>query len=263
VLGLHDDKEAALATMAHHEFKLNAVLHASRILVEFAICECPLEGGRRVGELDLARLMTRPALLLHAGGWSDAIRWDVMEPKLRVTPLGDIHANWGVADNVLKPFARAASDVRVNDAVESYASNLDLPKVAPSIAGELEAAFVAAWEEQTGVSIDELRLFIECMEDMASGKKAAVLITSRSAVMVAESAGCRLPNAALERALSYLTSRPRLRWRDLPGGCESRDLHSWCFRRRLSVLCRPIIQIDEKDDPTIVLAPSLLRDGFR
>jgi hypothetical protein len=156
VLGLHDDKEAALATMAHHEFKLNAVLHASRILVEFAICECPLEGGRRVGELDLARLMTRPALLLHAGGWSDAIRWDVMEPKLRVTPLGDIHANWGFADNVLKPFARAASDVRVNDALESYASNLDLPKVAPSIAGELEAAFVAAWEEQTGVSIDEL-----------------------------------------------------------------------------------------------------------
>jgi hypothetical protein len=262
VLGLHDDKEAAMATMAHHEFKLNAVYQASRILVEMAICECPLEGGQKVGELDLARLMTLPALLLHVGGWSDAIRWDVMEPKLRVTPLGDIHANWGFADDVLEPFARAASDVRVNDAVEDYASNLQAPKVAPTIAEEFDAAFNAAWAEQTGVSIDEFRLFIECMEDLAAAQNTAVVITSRSAIMAVESEGRRLPNDALERVVAFLTSKPRTKWRELPEGYEPRDLHSWRFRRRLSILRLPLIQIDEKDDPTVVVVPGLLRDGF-
>jgi hypothetical protein len=262
VLGVHDDKEATMDTMARHEFELNAVYQASRILVEMAICECPLEGGQKVGELDLARLMTRPALLLHVGGWSDAIRWDVMEPKLRVTPLGDIHANWGFADNVLEPFARAASDARVNDAVEDYASNLQAPKVTPTIAGEFDAAFNSAWFEQTGASIDEFRLFIECMEDLASAQNTAVLITSRSAIMAAESEGRRLSGDTLERVVSFLTSKPRTKWRDLPKGYELRDLHSWRFRRRLSILRLPLIQVDEKDDPTVLVAPGLLRDAF-
>jgi hypothetical protein len=93
VLSLHEDKEATLATMALHDFKLNAVFLASRLLVEIALCECPLEGGRKPGSLDLSRLMAKAMLPFGMGGWSDAMRWDVMEPRLRVTPLGDVHAN--------------------------------------------------------------------------------------------------------------------------------------------------------------------------
>ena len=42
VLSLHDDKDVTLATMAEHDFELNAVFLATRLLVEIALCECPL-----------------------------------------------------------------------------------------------------------------------------------------------------------------------------------------------------------------------------
>ena len=49
LLSLHHDKESALKKMAEHQFELNAVFQATRLLVEFAVCECPLQGGRSAG----------------------------------------------------------------------------------------------------------------------------------------------------------------------------------------------------------------------
>jgi hypothetical protein len=38
--------------MAHHEFQLNGAFQASRLVIEFALCECPLAAGRKPGRLD-------------------------------------------------------------------------------------------------------------------------------------------------------------------------------------------------------------------
>ncbi|MEF2975572.1 hypothetical protein V3473_31490, partial [Pseudomonas aeruginosa] len=59
VLALHSDKEATLRTIAEHDFELNAIFLGSRLIVEFAICECPLSGGRKPGRLDMSRLMAK------------------------------------------------------------------------------------------------------------------------------------------------------------------------------------------------------------
>ena len=93
VIGLHDDKEAVLQTFAKHESELNAVFQASRLLIEFALCECPVDSGRDPGLRDMSRLMAKVLMVPGIGGWSDAIRWDAMEPRVRITALGDIHAD--------------------------------------------------------------------------------------------------------------------------------------------------------------------------
>ena len=49
MLGLHVDQAAAMATITEHEFKINTTLHASRTLIELAVCECPVEGGKTPG----------------------------------------------------------------------------------------------------------------------------------------------------------------------------------------------------------------------
>jgi hypothetical protein len=41
-LGLHEDKEAAVRTIAEHQARLNAVFLATRVLLEAGICECPV-----------------------------------------------------------------------------------------------------------------------------------------------------------------------------------------------------------------------------
>ena len=262
LLALSNDKRAALDTMARHDFKLNAVYQATRILVEFAVCECPQVGGEIPGVLDLGRLMTFPALLFGVGGWSDAIRWDVMEPTLRVTPLGDVHADWQFSQQVVGPHARRTSDTRINEAADGYARHLEEPTFTESVHHAFDPKFLAAWEEQSGASLDDFRLFIEHLENVAFLANEVVLKLPGSTFLDVEIEGHRLSPATAETILEFLTLLPRQRWREVPDGYAPRDIHPWRFRRRLSVLRKPIIQLDDGANHSFVVAPGLLRDSF-
>lgn len=114
--------------MAEHQGELNAVFQATRLLVEFAICECPLKGRRKPGRLDMSRLMAKVLEIAGLGGWSDAIYWDAMEPRLRVTPLGDIHGNVTFHEEILAPYGRVGAELTIQQNVEDYAENLSEPE---------------------------------------------------------------------------------------------------------------------------------------
>ncbi|MFK0299582.1 hypothetical protein ACIQTU_10220 [Brevundimonas sp. NPDC090276] len=262
VLALHDDKEAALEVIGHHDSKMSAVFQTTRLLLEMAICQCPLDGGRPPGVLDLARLMAKMGMIFHYGGWSDAIHWEVMEPSLRITPLGDVHGKLNYIAEVFEPFARASSDVRTKDATERYAENFEEVQVTPSAEPAFDPTFLAALKEEFGVSLDEIRLFADSVEDIAITAGRAVIGVPRSALLDVKVQAISLPREAVERLVDYLTFKPRPSWRDVPPGYEARDRHPWRFRRRLSVLRRPLIQIDEADDPRMLIAPGLVRDAL-
>lgn len=261
VLALREDKDAARDTMARHEFRLAGAFQASRILIEFALCECPLAGSLPPGELDFSRLMARVAFVQQAGGWSDAIRWDVMEPRVRISSLGDVFVNQDFIDNVLIPFGRAGSDLRVDEAVKGYSKNLEQPGGAPkSPQGSLEEPFRAAWNEQFDVTFDGTRQFIDVVERLGRARKEAVFAILRSELLGAKHED-RLVTGA-DELLKAWTLAPRAHWRDIPEGFEERDINPWRFRRRLTTLRRPFIQLDETDDPTILVAPGFVRDAF-
>lgn len=261
VLSLHDDRANALAVMARHDFQLNAVFLATRLLVEFALCECPLSGGRAPGVLDLSQLMAKAAQIFGLGGWSDAIRWDVMEPRLRITPLGDVHANLDFVDEVVNPFAHGANEIFINKAVDTYAKNLDAPTPGPVAQDVLEVEFLHAWDDEVGASLDDVRLFVDFVENLGVSSNAAVLKLRRSTLLRVAVNGKSLPPETSERLLNFLTLPSRRRWRDVPPGFDAKDLYPWRFRRRLSVLRRPILQIDDDLDPTVIVVPGLVRDA--
>ena len=261
VLALHDDKAATLQTMAEHEFELNAVFQASRLLVEFAICECPLEGGRQPGLLALSRIMAKLMMIPGMGGWSDAIRWDAMEPRLRVTPLGDIHANVSFYKEVIVPYGRAGSDLRVQESVEGYAENLEEPEVRPTDGSAWPHEFWEAWQEEFGASFDETRKFIDFIENLGFAAERAVLVLKRSQLLDPSAEREPISEEAIRALIEYLTFRTRAQWRDLPEGCDERDRFPWRFRRRLTVLRKPLLQIDDEADPTIIVAPGMVRDS--
>lgn len=263
VLALHQDQAATLAGIAQHEFQLNAVFLASRNLVEMAICECPLNGGFAPGELDLSRLMARAALLFGMGGMSDAIRWGLMPPELRVMPLGDVHGDFGWVEEVVAPFAREATDDRVTASARDYSKNLEGYAINLTVADAFDPDFLAAWQEQFGATLDETRTFVDFVEDLGIKAGKAVIEMPLSVFCNIEVAGQRLDEPAASRLIGELTLQPRIHWRITPPGFEDRDRFPWRFRRRLSILRRPLIQLDENDDPAILVAPGILREAFR
>ncbi|HZF95703.1 MAG TPA: hypothetical protein VEZ20_12625 [Allosphingosinicella sp.] len=260
LIALHGRTPETLARLIKAEQSLNAVFQATRILVEMAICECPLAGGARPGRLDISLLMAKATLLFEIGGWSDAVRWDVMEPDIRITPLGDIHANFDFYHQIIIPHANATGGERIERAITGYSKNLVERPTSVSVEGELEAGFAEAWVEQVGATIDEVRLFVDAVEHMGIEENAQVIRVTRDRFKGMRVGEASIDDATAERILDTLRLASRDGWRDIPPGFEERDRHPWRFRRQLSFLRRPILDWDPAGE-TLLVAPGMLRDS--
>jgi hypothetical protein len=70
-----------------------------------------------------------------------------------VTPLGDIHANVSFYNEILAPFARVASNLRVDDDVNSYAEGFEEIEAVPTDTSPWPDAFWQAWEEEIQIEL--------------------------------------------------------------------------------------------------------------
>jgi hypothetical protein len=260
VIGLHGD--SAVDVIAEHVAQMNACSVASRILIEAALCECPVEGGAIPGELDLSRAMAKAIFVFHVGGWSDAVHWGAIAPRVKITPLGDIHIDHTFMHTIYDPFVQSGGEREVRRAVETYRRTYAEPPVVPSVAEIIEARFLRAWEKEYGVSVDILRRFIDELESI--GVKLDSLWFERRkselVTMLADLAGVPPEDVAL--TIDLLTLPIRAHWMSAPAGFRDKDWHPWRFRRRLSLVRRPLIQLEDEHDPRILVAPALVREAL-
>jgi len=263
VLALHNDKEAAVRTIVERHGRLNACGTACRIMIEAAICECPVSGGSAPGQLDLSRLMGLSMLAFYYGGWSDAIHWGAAEPRVRITPLGDVHMDHTFMEAVYEPFGRSVAEVDVDRAKGSYDRLYRAEAPQRSVADVFETKFLDAWKEEFGVPLDGVLAFLSELERAFVEPPRPVSELTRSALskMFATAANVSLQTAT--EALALFTLVPRPAWRTTSPPFVEKDWYPWRFRRRLSVLRRPFIQTDSAEDPAIAFAPGLVGDSLR
>lgn len=259
-IALHGD--AAVHAVAEHMADMTACRIATRILIEAALCECPTDGGFRPGELDISRAMARAIFAFHMGGWSNAIHWGAISAKVRVTPIGDIHVDHTFMDRVYSPFTHAGGKREVLDAVDSYEEIYHELKPVKSITDVFEPRFLVAWEQEFGVSLDILRKFADRLEDLGVKLKALWFELNRSELLVilAECAG-REPQDVTS-TIDRLILPARGHWRESPENFRDKDWHPWRFRRRLSLVRRPLIALNGNDDPRLLVAPGVVRDAL-
>lgn len=260
VIGLHGD--CAIDVVAEHVAQMNACSVASRILIEAALCECPIEGGTIPGELDLSRAMAKAIFVFHVGGWSDAVHWGAIAPRVKITPLGDIHIDHTFMRTIYNPFVQSGGEREVRRAVETYERAYVEPPVVTSVEEIIEARFLHAWKNEYGVSVDILRRFIDELESI--GVKLDSLWFERRkselVTMLADLANVPPEDAAL--TIDLLTLPIRAQWMSAPVGFRDKDWHPWRFRRRLSLVRRPLIQLEVEYDPRILVAPALVREAL-
>jgi hypothetical protein len=261
-IAMHEDKSAALRTIVRHQGQLNACFAASRILLEAGICECPFEGGRDLGRLDLSRLMCKVLAAHQYGGWSDAIYWRAMEPSLRITPLGDVHMKPAYINEVYEPFGRAGAESTIKEAIDNYATLYEAENDRPSFESVIEPEFLTAWADEYGASLESVRSFVDQVERRGQDPPKVILELSRSALVDIFTSATSVSPAVASETIETMLSKPRPEWRNVGSGFASKDWYPWRFRRRLSILRRPLLQIDAGDDPIVFVAPGLLRESF-
>lgn len=261
-LALHEDKSAVMRTLGERESKLTAVTLTCRVLLEIAACECPVSGGRAPGKLDLSRLMATTSQIFHFGGDSDAIHWDVMEPRIRITPLGDVHANRDFVDSIVEPYGRRNADIRFEDAVDSYSEHFETPEPRPAAPSGIDPTFFDAVEETIGAPVPAVRTFIEFIENLGVETGQAIFFLRRSQLLEVKTENAALDTDQAGAVVDTLTFLATSGWRERPAGYAGADRHIWRFRRQLSVLRRPLIPLDNSDDPVLAVAPGLVRQAW-
>lgn len=265
VSALHDDEGKALEEIFKHQSKLNAVFQSSRVLVEVANCVCRLDEGDAFGEFDLAKSMAMAIEIIEFGGWSDAIHFGAMQPTLKIAPLGDVLANHDFFEQIVTPFGQAGMRSQVERSILGYGDYFSTrEKIAREPGDEYEAdkmEFERAWVCEVGFPIEALGAFVEACEEIGLSKGNAYFVARKSDLMQMLLEGKPELKPYLERILDELSLIPRANWRDAPQGFADLDRQPWKFRRLLSVLRRPVIQLSDTEDPEILVWPGMIGDG--
>ncbi|KCZ89736.1 hypothetical protein HJA_05777 [Hyphomonas jannaschiana VP2] len=263
ILALRDQSPDARNVIINNEFELNGIFASCRNVAEMAVCDALDEGGLLPGKLDFARMLSRAMLIFHLGNNSNCMRWGAMEPTIKITPQGDIHANHDFSDQVIQPYAHAGTSSSIDEDIKRYPERIfdgQRPKKqqARSIDLEFEAAFLA----EMGGSIEEYKILIESIEDRAFVQQSPIITERLSELsQVSTDIGKLAPEVA-RRIIQRMMLVPRQTWDTIPNGCLDKDIRFWRFRRQLSIVRRPFLALSEQSDPVVMVAPGMLRDSF-
>lgn len=260
VLGLHGDSPATRRTVVEQLSQAAGAQITSRVLAEMAICAAKAEDGRIPADLEIESLLAEVALLIRLGGLSDGIYYGALEPRMRISPLGDILVKDAFGSEVVEPMLSTAMGDRYVRSATRQRRHYAAPEIVDGSEHLLEPEFVQAWNVEMGFAIDEGRRMLDLIENRAIAQREPVLTLPRSQLVALLASVADDEKAA--RFVDRFSLAPRSRWDVAPTGFKSREILPWRFGRRLSVATRPLLQIDSADDPTYMVAPTLVRSGF-
>jgi hypothetical protein len=107
-----------------HQNERNAVQRAAKSICEIAACEAPQNGGLNPGPLELDELFARALLLFGNGQLFASIRAGLIEPRLRISPAGDLLSDRSVFELALRPGAEWIHRRELDEAASAYGSDM-------------------------------------------------------------------------------------------------------------------------------------------
>ncbi len=260
ILSLHQDTATIHEKVAREVSDRNAASITSRILAEMAVCDCPVEGGAIPGMLDMSRAMAKAGLINQIGGWSDSIHEGALEPKLKVTSLGLVLVDGRFHDEVLYPIGYEFIRKEIGYRAEQYEEMIKPYEVSLSVDDVFEVEFLEAWNGEFGFTIDQGQEYTGAIENLCIERGESILMLRESDVIQALEG--ILSEEIIKRIHSCMTLTPRESWDEIPPGMTNRDIMPWEFRRRMSLIYRPLLCLDQEENPLLLISSSLLRDGY-
>ncbi len=259
LIGLHGREPPVMGEIVEEISKFAGASVCGRVLIEMALCASPLERGGVPAEMELGDLMAKVSLLIRIGGLSDGIYFNALPPRLRISPLGDILFQDDFGNEVVEPtLTQAIGEAFVGGAPRQQRYYLP-PEVLENTREHFGEPFWQAWIAETGVDIDQTRKILDVIEERAIRERMPILkMRKQEFLRIFEGI---VEEAKVTRFLEQygLASRPH--WNKPPSGFKIQEIFPWRFGRRLSLVARPLICMDDSDDPLLLIAPSMLRRG--
>jgi hypothetical protein len=255
LFALHGGPGEVVPVAAVKEGQRAIANQAARVLVEMALSTCPADGGRAASHADYDFLSAGIAALLRCAADSDAIRGGLTSSHLTIRPNGTVEADESLLAEVTTPYVRSSFS---RDYRATAAKYDDLFRARDDGTGEEqalrleEAAFVEAFRCEYGLT--PLRFLEGAVEltDFAMEEKETVPVTQVRVVATRLREKRGFDPSEITSFLAMISLTRRERWDKAPQGYTARDWQPWHFRRRLSVVSRPVLLLGEGDEATVL-----------
>ncbi len=262
LFALNPDRDELLREAHVQESKRAGTNVAGRTLIETALFDCAPEGGEDVPDNTLDELLAMTQALVRIADYDQPVRADFPAGKVAIAKSGAFKMENPFLDSVRVAYIRTSFEEGFAAAADSYAKHFrnrrgrPLPPDFP--------AFNAALRAEFGLDCEQIVDVGEVLNVLGARQGKSMLEMHRSELAAALAGETGIPAETLGRFLETLRIYPRPAWdANLPPNCEAKDVFPWLFKRRFSVLRRPIIEVSLEADPALIVSPLLVRDALR
>lgn len=222
-----------------------------RALVEAAACEAVDVdvGGRRPDDFSTDELVGEMAALINLGRDSDIVHHGLSSEGILQFPNGSYELNADVIAELSEPFRRATFGQGYASADDRYEEWAEFkPALADALDGTvfLEKAFVDAWTAEYGLSFESFRQIFGALMDLGA-TRSSVVVRARASEIAAARASVGVTEIDVAAFLKSFGLPRRSGWLARPGLDNPKDINPWRYERRLSVMLRPLILLDESE----------------
>ncbi|HWR17725.1 MAG TPA: hypothetical protein VN577_23045 [Terriglobales bacterium] len=259
LFSLHKDRVDVLkATQAVQE-KRDRTQIVDRILIEMAVCTSPLKDGRRASQADIDYLATQVLLLVATAAHSDAVRAGCTEPSMRISELGEFTFGDNFV-NVMRPYIASHFERTHITAIKNYGElfspRSEGTKTEEEVFGH---EFVESFTEEFGINPSKLKELAGLLQESAIERRSLVVVEDADS-FAKRLTGAGFTSAEVGEIRHNFLLKPREQWDSAPKPFRNKDWHPWRYRRRLSLMTRPIVEFGDR---RLVYAPGFCEDSFR
>jgi hypothetical protein len=264
LLALHNDRDDVVRAAHERAGARNAASLASRVLVEMAVCTCAVNKAvTKPSQADFDNLLANVMLLANLGQYSDAIWQGYAPAEIRIAACGRFDLRTDFHDTVLLPRARDILGGQFAAAAREYNRYFEEVGESRPAADVFEDEFLKAFQAEFGTSVETVVGFVAALQNHALKKARYVLELEEKglrAIAVAENVDA----ASVDAILGSFTLPEREHWDERePKGFRAKDWYPWRYRRRLSLVSRPIVKVTSDVGTIYMISPGLLETGVR
>jgi hypothetical protein len=233
-------------------------MRAAKMICEIASSEAPLSGARLPSHTELDEMFAKALLIFGNGQLFGSILTELIPPRIRVSPAGDILTDPQILDTVVRPGVEWIHRKRNDEAAQAYGAR---EGPAESEQSSFDPALKDALEAEYGMSVDALFGLAFALAELAEQRKEPVPVLLRSELALWLSKRELFRGGDVLPLLERLTLPSRKGWFDLSLGLRPSDIDLGKFDRPWSLINRPLLALDDSRDPRLMLSPMLVSDA--
>jgi len=227
--------------------KLNQTTIAVRCLIEHLAAE-PSTGNKIISTTAIDELVAIMNAIIDWGSMGDQIEFDLFEIEMGILPSGRIGTSKQLFREIFDPYHASKSKENVRDAQDTFEQVF--PQLNPMEGSDVPESLDNAFTEEFGISFTRLCEVVNDLGIVAySQPNACATMLKKDLFIGINKHDHTYTEEEFNTAIAYLSLFNRGKVHRVPAGFDNIDISPWRFNRRLSLLRKPLVLVDNPTDP--------------